>query len=420
MYWLHVSTGREAPAVQTGRVLEVCTPQPPSRFDSASPKSVCLPPSLQGLHRCAMIVRPHPNLCELLFAMRGSIVPKILPQVFVAAVLGLVAVSLRVLLPGHPLDVYSRYSWTPFTVFGVANSLFLGFRNNASYDRWWEGRKQWGAQLIIVRNLGRTLAALNVPAAERRNVLRLAVAHCHSLRVQLRRMWFVGRGRGCLPCWNDAFARLHAAEATFTSFEQRNAYLEPSELVAVTAARNPADIILNLATAVVADLGRAPSAAEVVHSQSGKSARAPLPPPAAAAVARDANRGFRLDTYGAVAITVQLDRMSGVQGACERIAHTPLPWVYMLLVHRTSYIFIVLAPFALASEMGFYTPLFNAIVAYTFFGLDELARQLESPFGVDHAGLPLDDMCSIIADSVHEALGEPKAPRATPKWMVVT
>ena len=373
-----------------------------------------------------MIVRPHPNLCELLFAMRGSIVPKILPQVFVAAVLGVVAASLRILLPGHFLDIYSRYSWTPFTVFGVANSLFLGFRNNASYDRWWEGRKQWGAQLIIVRNLGRTLTALNVPAAERRNVLRLAVAHCHSLRVQLRRMWFVGRGRGCLPCWNDTFARSRAAEAAFTSFEQRDAYLEPNELLAVAAARNPADIILNLATGIVADLGRAPSAG-AARSQCEKSALLPSsspsssPSPGVPAVAvSDANRPFRLDTYGAVAITEQLDRMSGVQGACERIAHTPLPWVYMLLVHRTSYIFIVLAPFALASEMGLYTPLFNAIVAYTFFGLDELARQLESPFGVEHAGLPLDDMCSIIADSVHEALGDPKAPRAAPKWMVVT
>ena len=32
-----------------------------------------------------------------------------------------------------------------------AISLFLGFRNNASYSRWWEARKQWGKQLITVR-----------------------------------------------------------------------------------------------------------------------------------------------------------------------------------------------------------------------------------------------------------------------------
>jgi len=65
-----------------------------------------------------------------------------------------------------------------------------------------------------------------------------------------------------------------------------------------------------------------------------------------------------------------------VQGACERIANTPLPFPYALLVHRTAYMYVGLAPFAMASGMGWWTPLFNAIVAYTFFGLDELARQL--------------------------------------------
>ena len=46
--------------------------------------------------------------------------------------------------------------FAPFTALGVAISLFLGFRNNACYDRWWEGRNQWGKQLIVIRNLGRT------------------------------------------------------------------------------------------------------------------------------------------------------------------------------------------------------------------------------------------------------------------------
>ena len=42
---------------------------------------------------------------------------------------------------------------------------------------------------------------------------------------------------------------------------------------------------------------------------------------------------------------------------------TPLPFPYTLLLHRTSYIYILLAPFALSETMGWYTPLFNAIVA---------------------------------------------------------
>ena len=82
-----------------------------------------------------------------------------------------------------------------------------------------------------------------------------------------------------------------------------------------------------------------------------------------------------------------------VQGSCERIANTQLPFVYTLLVHRTSYIYILLAPFAMASEMGWWTPVFNTVVAYTFFGLDELARQLAHPFGEESQCLALESIC---------------------------
>ena len=59
-----------------------------------------------------------------------------------------------------------------------------------------------------------------------------------------------------------------------------------------------------------------------------------------------------LDTFGVVAITEIIDALGAVQGACERIAVTPLPWPYVLLVHRTSYLYVLLAPFAMAEEMG--------------------------------------------------------------------
>ena len=53
-----------------------------------------------------------------------------------------------------------------------------------------------------------------------------------------------------------------------------------------------------------------------------------------------------------------------------------------------------------------YTPLFNAMIAYTFFGLDELARQLETPFGLEPQCLPLDDMCRVIEAAAAQALGD--------------
>ena len=114
-----------------------------------------------------------------------------------------------------------------------------------------------------------------------------------------------------------------------------------------------------------------------------------------------------LDSISTVAVTQHLDILGAVQGGEERIASTPLPYVYSLLVHRTAYLYVLLAPFAMAEEMGWYTPLFNAIVAYTFFGLDELARQLASPFGEEPQCLALSAICRTIEISAAEALGDP-------------
>lgn len=48
----------------------------------------------------------------------------------------------------------------PFQIAGVALSIFLGFRNNSAYDRWWEARKLWGGIVNHSRTLGRQVLTL--------------------------------------------------------------------------------------------------------------------------------------------------------------------------------------------------------------------------------------------------------------------
>ena len=43
---------------------------------------------------------------------------------------------------------------------GFALSLLLVFRTNTAYDRWWEGRKQWGALVNTSRNFAIKLNSL--------------------------------------------------------------------------------------------------------------------------------------------------------------------------------------------------------------------------------------------------------------------
>ena len=100
-----------------------------------------------------MIVRPRPNAIALLFVIRGSVVPRIFPHLLAV---GLFAAAVSALHELRWLSV-PEFSLAPFTLLGVALSIFLGFRNNASYERWWEARKQWGAMVYEIRSLARFL-----------------------------------------------------------------------------------------------------------------------------------------------------------------------------------------------------------------------------------------------------------------------
>jgi len=98
-----------------------------------------------------MIVRPRPRMRELFFIWKGSIIPLILPQVlFVTAVATLVTLLADLIGPRFP-----DFATGPFTFLGLSLSLFLGFRNNACYDRWWEARKHYGNLLVVLRCLAR-------------------------------------------------------------------------------------------------------------------------------------------------------------------------------------------------------------------------------------------------------------------------
>ncbi len=48
----------------------------------------------------------------------------------------------------------------------------------------------------------------------------------------------------------------------------------------------------------------------------------------------------------------RLCSMSALLAGCERIAGTPLPFAYTLLLHRSAYLFCLLLPFGLASSAG--------------------------------------------------------------------
>mgnify|MGYP001300052070 CR=1 FL=1 len=270
-----------------------------------------------------MIVRLRPNLSSLLFTIHGSIVPRIMPALLVLTGFTLVAALLHryewVVIPHFPL--------APFTIVGIALSLFLGFRNQAAYDRWWEGRKLWGDLVSEIRSLARsseTLLALEEEKCEagklRRQLLCWVAAHSHALRAALRQE----------DCQADMRKWLSEADTNYMLTHD-----------------NPADYCLRRAGRIVGALYRAQ----------------------------------HIDSIGLRIMDENLSELARVQAACERIATTPLPFAFTLLTHRTALIYCYTLPFALVAPMGFYSILFTALVAYTFIGLDVLSQELEGPLG---------------------------------------
>jgi ion channel-forming bestrophin family protein len=283
-----------------------------------------------------------------------------------AALVGCVAKIVQDGRFGDGLKVGTEFSFVPFTALGVAISLFLGFHNNSSYTRWWEARTLWGGQIMHMRNLTRFLlsacgksAALALPEDGlnletyqqtdwRYHVVMLTMAQTHALRSQLRPY-----------CRSD----------TTSALEDRNRFLTTQEVASLQDCRNPANTILIMCSTILCNA--------------------------------------ELPEYTRVHASKLLERLCEIQAGCERIHSTPLPFVYSLLVHRTAFLYVFLAPFSLAQSMGWWTAVFSAILAYTFFGLDEVARQIQEPFLDEEQCLALSAMCRTIEIDACEALGKP-------------
>ena len=103
-----------------------------------------------------------------------------------------------------------------------------------------------------------------------------------------------------------------------------------------------------------------------------------------------------------VAMDNHLTAFSDIIGGCERIAGTPIPFSYNVLLHRTIYIYCFLLPLGFANSLGWYAPFIITFVAYTFTALEAIADELEDPFGNMQNDLPLDAISANIERTIAE------------------
>ena len=168
-----------------------------------------------------MIVRSRPGPLEILFALNGSILPRIVGRLALTAAITVAAVLLHHKRPDLPVHLAAA----PFALIGLALSIFMSFRNNACYDRWWEARKLWGELIIAVRSFMRQTALL--PEDRRSPMLDGVGGFVFGLAARLRDRDETGE----IARWTRIEAAPHATDAALTAVGRQCAELVRDGLI---------------------------------------------------------------------------------------------------------------------------------------------------------------------------------------------
>ncbi|MBL4623944.1 MAG: bestrophin family protein [Flavobacteriales bacterium] len=233
-----------------------------------------------------------------------------------------------------------------FSMLGFVLSLFLVFRLNSAYDRWWEGRKQWG-KLI---NDSRTLALhmhTHIPADDRKtrkffviNLSNFAIA----LRWHLRNDMEEGRGH----------------------LIYRNARVS-EELEKVKHVPNAIVSNMHIKVKELTDEGM-------------------------------------MSEFDKMQIRTILQGLIDVLGACERIKKTPIPFSHSTFIKMFILIYIFILPFGLVPMFEYLTIPAVMVMAFAMMGIEVISEEIEDPFGMEANSLPTGAMADGIRESVYEIL----------------
>jgi len=300
-----------------------------------------------------MIIKNKTNWFRMLFEWNGSVLPQLLPRLSILFIYSVVVVYFREDLLSYNIYINPAI----FTLFGIALAIFLGFRNTVSYDRFWEGRKLWGALLNDTRSLARqahTLVEGDDYEKKRTRFIRLLTALVHALKHQLRHTDPNTDLKRLLPNSEDDKLK--------------------------TFVFKPIMILKELSVWV-----------------------------------NNAKISDRIDSITQANFDLNLNKLSDIIGGCERIASTPIPYTYSILLHRTVYIYCFLLPFGFVESTVWVTPFVIVFIAYTFVALEAIADELEEPFGIQPNDLALEAMSEMIEKTLAEIDNEKIEATPSPK-----
>ncbi|WP_419813747.1 bestrophin family protein [Glacieibacterium sp.] len=250
----------------------------------------------------------------------------------------------------------------PLTLFGSVLALFLGFRDNSAYQRWWEGRVLWGSMINSSRSLARAARSfLSNPDAHelKRSIILRQIAYVNALRCQLRRqdrdekvLRFLTEGEA-----EPALARVNAANGLLDGTSRR---------------------------------------------------------------IEDARQKGWIDTIQQAQMERVLIDIANAQGGMERLKNTPLPNQYRFFPTIFTHLFCILLPISLVETLGIATPLGSTVAGLMFLAALRVGDDLVDPFANTVHDVPMSAMCRTIEIDLLQGIGdtppEPLAPERGVLW----
>jgi putative membrane protein len=230
-------------------------------------------------------------------------------------------------------------SHTVHSLLGFVIGLLLVFRTNTAYDRWWEGRKQWGALVNVSRNFALKLKANSQSGKILDELLALDAAYSNVLRGHLR-------------------------------------------------LQQPRLLLKHVPDFIDTDI----KAEHIPNYLAGEMQRR---------LKKLADQA-QWDTAIYLSLLADLDKFTDICGACERIRKTPIPYTYNIFLKKFIFAYIITMPFAFVATFGYWTALVTVFTFYTFASLELIAEEIEDPFGEDSNDLPTDGLAKTIAKNIKE------------------
>jgi ion channel-forming bestrophin family protein len=232
------------------------------------------------------------------------------------------------------------------SLLGFVLSLLLVFRTNTAYDRWWEGRKLWGALVNNSRNLAIQLHSM-LPYDDHENRRFFSKSIALYARV----------------------LQMHLGKET-VKYELDTE--DHPELASVVSGKHGPN---QLASTMSHRLYRLRSEGKLTQEQ--------------------------MMNLNPVILS-----FTDICGACERIKNTPIPYSYNVFIKKFIFFYVMTLPFGFVFSLGYYVVPVVVFIFFALASLEVIAEEIEDPFDGDQNDLPTDKIAESIKRHVGEILGE--------------